>query len=409
MSKVLETAKTMTREALFAKAEGLMEFGMERVPVTEKWARVNEERDFWQNPVRAVAALNNADLNHALLARLKENPEKVLDGLGIAAQAVSADEKLLVLPEGEETLAEELKNLAAEYGTRIETGIVDVRKNRGGAYHHFETLIALAEIFEGTRQPAVYLAVCKDGKTGPLQKVSCGTKLADVLAENGADPENLGAVALGNTIYPAEAAAEMTLTEETPTENGVVTVYPKTCCMVHEANENLKACQKASCGKCTFCREGLIQLQASAEEITKGQAEKGCTALMEEIGSAMAFSTQCTLGKTAAAFLLGTLTYFGEEYEEHIRKKKCANNVCSAFSTIYIDPNECQGCEECTDVCPADAIEGKKGFIHMIDEYECTKCGKCIEACEYEAIILTTGKVPKLPNRLMKVGKFRKH
>ena len=81
----------MTKEEIFAKAEGLLEFGIEREPVTEKWKRVNEERSFWQNPVHAVAALNNGDLDHALLALLREYPDKVLKGLDIAAAAVDAD------------------------------------------------------------------------------------------------------------------------------------------------------------------------------------------------------------------------------------------------------------------------------------------------------------------------------
>ena len=45
--------------------------------------------------------------------------------------------------------------------------------------------------------------------------------------------------------------------------------------------------------------------------------------------------------------------------------------------------------------------------IHMIDSFECTKCGKCIEACDEDAIIQTSGRVPKLPSRLIKCGKFR--
>ena len=55
-----------------------------------------------------------------------------------------------------------------------------------------------------------------------------------------------------------------------------------------------------------------------------------------------------------------------------------------------------------------DCIEGKPKFIHMIDEFECDRCGKCVEACEEECIHITTGKVPKLPDRLTKVGKFKK-
>ena len=75
---------------------------------------------------------------------------------------------------------------------------------------------------------------------------------------------------------------------------------------------------------------------------------------------------------------------------------------------MYLDPSKSQGGEKCADVSPADCIEGKSGFIHMIDEFDCTKCGKCIEACEYDAVIQTTGRVPKLPIRLTKVGKFKK-
>ena len=399
----------MTKEEIFAKAEGLLEFGIEREPVTEKWKRVNEERSFWQNPVHAVAALNNGDLDHALLALLREYPDKVLKGLDIAAAAVDADAKILYVPEGEEILAEEIAEKAAACGTEVRTGIVDVRYSRGGAFHHFETLIALADIADSSYAHGTYMAVCSGGKTGNLIHVEYGTKLADVIAKAGAEAADARAVAIGSTLYKTDDALEMVIGPDTNIGNGVITIYPKTCCMVHEADENLNAYKKASCGKCTFCREGLIQLKANTAEITGGQGQKGCTALMEEIGEAMGFSGQCTIGKTAADFTLGTLKLFPEEYEDHIRKKKCANNVCQAFSTIYIDPQECQGCEDCIDVCPADAIEGKKGFIHMIDEYECTKCGKCIEACEYEAIILTTGRVPKLPERLIKVGKFRKH
>ena len=130
--------------------------------------------------------------------------------------------------------------------------------------------------------------------------------------------------------------------------------------------------------------------------------------MMTEIGEAMTFSTPCTMGQTASDFAMGSLNYFANEYEDHIKKKKCANNVCSAFMSIYIDPDLCEGCEECADVCPADAIEGKSGYIHMIDEFECTKCGKCISACENDAIIQTNGRLPKLPTRLTKCGKFKK-
>jgi NADH-quinone oxidoreductase subunit F len=35
----------------------------------------------------------------------------------------------------------------------------------------------------------------------------------------------------------------------------------------------------------------------------------------------------------------------------------------------------------CLKKCPADAIEGGKNRIHVIDQGKCTKCGTCIEVC----------------------------
>lgn len=400
----LENAKTMGASEVIAKiaAEGLLEFGVDRTPVADKWNLVNEERAFQTNPIRVVAGLNNADLNYALLGILKENPDKIFEGMEIAAIAVDAQEMYLYIPESEMDFAKELEKKAADYGVQIKTGIVNCRESRGSAFHHIETMAALADIFGGSYEPGTYMAVCQDGKTGELKKVAYGTKIADLVGETDAK-----AIAIGTKIYD-RTALDIVIEENTRIGNGVITLFGPGCCMIHEAEKILEAQRHQSCGKCTFCREGLIQLHTMTKEITLGQGKKEFPDMLTEIGEAMTFSASCTLGETASDITLGTLRYFASEYEDHIRKKKCANNVCSAFMSIYIDPNECQGCEECADICPKGAIEGKSGFIHMIDEFECDKCGKCIAVCDNDAIILTSGRVPKLPTRLTKVGKFKK-
>ncbi len=400
----LENVKTMSASEVIAgiSSEGLLEFGADRTPVAQKWNLVNEERQFQTNPIRVVAGLNNSDLDGALLAILKENPDRVFEGMCIAKIAVDAEEMYLYIPETESDYAKELEEKAESYGVQIKTGIADCRESRGGAFHHIETMAALADIFAGVYEPCTWMAVRRDGKTGPLTKVSYGTKLADLVGETDAK-----AIAVGTKLCDT-TVLDMVINEDTQIGNGVITVYGPECCMIHEAETVLAKERRQSCGKCTFCREGLIQLHTMTKEITQGQGKKEFPALMEEIGEAMTFSTPCTMGQTASDFTMGTLKYFASEYEDHIKKKKCANNVCSAFMGIYIDPNECQGCGECADVCPKNAIEGKAGYIHMIDEFECDKCGKCVSVCENEAIILTTGRIPKLPNRLTKVGKFKK-
>ncbi|MCD8232675.1 MAG: 4Fe-4S binding protein [Clostridiales bacterium] len=405
MMKAYENAAAMSAEQIIAKIaeEGFLEFGVDRTPVADKWNLVNEEREFQTNPIRVVAGLNNSDMNGALLAILKENTDKVLAGMQIASLAVNAAERYLYLPDGEEAYAKELEEKAAACGVQIQLGIVNVRESRGGAFHHFETLAAITDIFEGNYEPCTYMAVCKDGETGPLTKVPYGTNVADLVGETDAK-----AITIGTKLYDASTALSMIIEKETQIGNGVITLYGPKCCLIHEAEQMLLAERKHSCGKCTFCREGLIQLHTMEKEITLGLGKKNFPEMLSEIGEAMTFSTPCSMGQTGADFVLGTLKYFEDEYTDHIKKKKCANNVCSAFMSIYIDPNECQGCGECADVCPKEAIEGKSGYIHMIDEFECDKCGKCLEVCGNDAIIQTAGRVPKLPTRLTKVGKFKK-
>ena len=50
-----------------------------------------------------------------------------------------------------------------------------------------------------------------------------------------------------------------------------------------------------------------------------------------------------------------------------------------------IDKAKCNGCEECVEACPAEAITlvDEKA---VINEDECTECGECVETCPEEAI-----------------------
>lgn len=392
---------TMNKTDLFVKAAELREFGVYNQPLMDMWVKVAEERELQDTPICAVAALNNADTDHALLCLLRRYPREILEGLCHVAVAVDAEEKVLVLPEGEEALGEELCALCEEHGVRLEYGIVNVRQYRGSAIHHLETMLALAQSVNGTYEPGVHVAVKKDGKVGEVKKIPYGTTVADLIGEG-----EIHSFALGRKLYKGDSAG-MAIQPDTNLGNGVITVYPTSCCVVAEAEKVLLACRGQSCGKCTFCREGLIQLHTMTKEITEGKGKKEYQDMMDEIGRAMTFSTPCSMGQTGSVFTLSSMELFMDEYEDHIKRKKCRNNVCSAFMSIYIDPSACTGCEDCVDVCPVDCIEGKAGFIHMIDSFECTKCGKCIAECGEDAIIQTSGRVPKLPSRLIKCGKFR--
>ncbi|MCI8281590.1 MAG: 4Fe-4S binding protein [Lachnospiraceae bacterium] len=401
-----ETAKGMSKEEVIEKikAAGLREFGVYNQDLAKKWEQDLAEKENWDASLKVIAALNNNDTNHALLELLKTSASDVIEGIKIAAYALDAEGMQLYLPEGEDELKDSLSQAASEAGIELCQGIVNVRDARGCSLNHIETMAALGALFAGAYTPGSFITVCKDGKNGELTKVVFPAKVGDIA---GVSPEEIKGILIGSNLYDA-SGLDLVLEEDTNIGNGVITILPADCCIIDQEEKLLLGERKNGCGRCTFCREGLGQLHAMAKEITEGKGKNEYLAMMEEIGNAMTFSCQCSVGQTGADFTLGSLKYFGNEYTDHIKKKKCAADVCSSFMSIYIDPNLCEGCEECADVCPAECIEGKSGFIHMIDEFDCTKCGKCIEACEYDAVIKTTGRVPKLPTRLTKCGKFKK-
>ena len=94
----------------------------------------------------------------------------------------------------------------------------------------------------------------------------------------------------------------------------------------------------------------------------------------------------CGLGATAPNPVLTTIKYFRDEYEAHIRDRKCPAKVCKELITFRVLEEHCNGCQLCRLKCPAEAIEGAKKEAHRIFQEKCIKCGVCFESCKFDAI-----------------------
>ena len=168
--------------------------------------------------------------------------------------------------------------------------------------------------------------------------------------------------------------------------SGGLVVMDESTCAVDVAKYFLDFTRKESCGKCTPCREGTTRMHEIIERMTEAKGEEGDIALIEELGKGIVDTSMCALGKTAPNPVLTTLRYFGDEYVQHIREKKCIAGVCTAMLEFSIDPEKCKGCMMCIKVCPSDAITGELKKVHVIDTEKCIKCGSCYDACKLDAI-----------------------
>jgi NADH-quinone oxidoreductase subunit F len=175
--------------------------------------------------------------------------------------------------------------------------------------------------------------------------------------------------------------------------SGGMVVMDEETCMVDTARYFIDFCCEESCGKCIPCREGLRVLREILTDICEGRGKEGDIEAIEEVAEVMADASLCALGKTAANPVLTTLKYFGDEYEAHIKEKRCPAKVCTDLINYYIDPDKCEACMICLRNCPSEAIQGGKGLVHWIDQEKCTKCGICYQLCppKFSAVVKLSG------------------
>ena len=169
---------------------------------------------------------------------------------------------------------------------------------------------------------------------------------------------------------------------------GMIVMDEKTC-VVDVARYFTKFMSDESCGQCTPCREGIDRMHEILANITEGRGREEDLELLEELAEVIKETSLCALGGTAPNPVLSTMKYFRDEYDAHIRDKKCPAGVCRALITYSIDPEKCTGCHVCAAECPTGAAAGEKKKPHEIDPEKCIKCGICYEGCKFDAIVVS--------------------
>lgn len=110
--------------------------------------------------------------------------------------------------------------------------------------------------------------------------------------------------------------------------SGSIAVTDGDTCMVNLAKHCLSFSQAESCGKCVMCREGTSQMLEILTDITEGKGKPDDIGLLLELGNGLKMGALCDLGRTAPNPVLTSIRHFREEYEAHIKGKRCPAKMC---------------------------------------------------------------------------------
>lgn len=262
----------------------------------------------------------------------------------------------------------------------------------------------------GSKGTKIFSLVGKIKNTG-LVEVPMGMKLREIVFDIGGgipDNKKFKAVQTGGPSGGClpESMLELPVDFDELTKvgsmmgSGGLIVMDETTCMVDVARYFTHFLTEESCGKCVPCREGVNQMLGILDRICNGKGAAGDITLLEQMSETIIDASLCALGSTAPNPVLSTIKYFRNEYDAHIKDKRCPAHVCKALISFSVNEEKCAGCKACSKACPTSAaietsrpatVKGKKSDklkAHTIIADKCIKCGMCFEACKFDAIVV---------------------
>ncbi len=267
---------------------------------------------------------------------------------------------------------------------------------------------------ENSKGTKIFALAGKVNNTG-LVEVPMGTTLRQIVYDIGGGIPNGRAFKAAQMGGPSGGCVpakylDMPIDYESVKEVGAIMgsggliILDEDTCMVDLARYFMDFCAKESCGKCPPCRIGTTHMRKILERITAGRGESEDVGKLEELAGQIKKNSLCGLGQTAPNPVLTTIRHFREEYEAHIKDKRCPAAACRSLISFTILPDKCICCGRCAKNCPVPCINGqvgktparateedrkngKVGKIFEIQAALCIKCGACFDVCPTDAVV----------------------
>jgi NADH-quinone oxidoreductase subunit F len=120
---------------------------------------------------------------------------------------------------------------------------------------------------------------------------------------------------------------------------GSIEVFDSDTCMVNAAKEIVSYIQAQSCGRCSFCREGSLQMLTVLEDIAEHKGRPQDLELLTDLGTAMKTACLCAFGRAAPDPVLSSIKLFRSEYDEFIKRSPFSVQISpSITSTLNAEP-----------------------------------------------------------------------
>jgi NADH-quinone oxidoreductase subunit F len=179
---------------------------------------------------------------------------------------------------------------------------------------------------------------------------------------------------------------------------------PAELCPVDWALRIADVARLNNCGKSVMCRDGMNQLYTIIRDITteKGQSED--LELLRDICGVIKTSEGCGIAMRAAALIDESITRYSDEWDTHIRRKRCTALVCRKYYTVHVLPEKCKGAGACMKACRYGAIAGGDGLVSVLDNDKCRRCGDCFTVCPSGAIVKAGAVKPRAPESPVPIG-----